>query len=253
MTSHQKIADDLESLVHRSLDAFYERRFQALSALKLKETLKKKNPYLYRAIGIEKASELVEKLLQAFMSSSEETIFGDAFFEPIVKGVCNGVAATGQGVDVVVETEDAYTVISVKSGPNWGNSSQMVKQQQDFQKAYNVFQNKKLKKHFRALLGHCYGTKYSEPSGKQTYSVRSGQAFWRELTGDPDFYLTLIRLMENYPKQHRLRYEAEWIKAVNRFTGEFITEFCAEDGAIDWEKLAAFNSGEKTGRSSNKP
>jgi hypothetical protein len=116
------------------------------------------------------------------MSSSEETIFGDAFFEPIVKGVCGGVAAGGQGVDVVVETEDAYTVISVKSGPNWGNSSQMA----------------------------------------------------------------------NHPKQHRLKYEAEWVKAVNRFTGEFINEFCAEDGAIDWEKLAAFNSGEKTGKTRNK-
>jgi hypothetical protein len=135
-------SDELEALVHRSLDDFYRRRLQKLSDLKLRETLRKKNPYLFRAVGVQKASEIVARLLEAYMSSSEETIFGDAFFEPIVKAVCGGTAAGVAGVDVVIETEDEYTVISVKSGPNWGNSSQMSKLGQDFMTARSVFANK---------------------------------------------------------------------------------------------------------------
>jgi len=235
--------DELEVLIKKQLDAFYARRIQTLSKLKLKDTLRRKNPYLFRAIGVQKASEIVEQLLQAFMSSSDEGIFGDAFFEPIAKEVCGGVAAGGAGVDVVRETPDDYTVISVKSGPNWGNSSQMQKLQQDFNTARAVFMNKKLKKHFRALLGHCYGRKWGEPTAKRVYSVRSGQAFWEEITGDPDFYLKLIRLMKDHPIQHRIEFEKAWNQAVNRFTGGFLNDFATPEGTIDWEKIAEFNSG----------
>lgn len=28
----------------------------------------------------------------------------------------------------------------------------------------------------------------------------------------------------------------------NRFTAEFIRDFCAKDGAIDWSRIVAFNS-----------
>lgn len=233
---------ELENLVRKCLGDFYYRRLQKLSDLKLKETLRKKNPYLFRATGLQKASEIVEGLLRAFMSSSEETIFGDAFFEPIVRGVCSGVAAGGAGVDVVVETSREYTVISVKSGPNWGNSSQVAKLRDDFITARRVFDNRKMRKQFRALLGHCYGRKRSEPRGNRIYASRSGQEFWQEITGDPDFYLKLIRAMRDYPIQQRIAYEREWDKAVNRFEKEFLNDFAASDGSIDWDKLVRFNS-----------
>ena len=234
---------DLEELVHQCLDEFYRRRLQKLTELRLKDTLRKKNPYLFRATGVQRASEIVERSLQAFMSSSEETIFGDAFFEPIAKAVCSGVAAGGAGVDVVVETSEQYTVISVKSGPHWGNSSQIAKLQQDFMTAQRVFSNRKLRKQFRALLGHCYGRTRSEPGGKRIYATRSGQEFWEEITGDPDFYLKLISLMRNYPDAHRAVFDKEWNKAVNRFEREFLAEFSTSEGAVDWERLVQFNSG----------
>jgi len=238
-------SDELEKLVRTNLDEFYRRRLQKLNDLKLKDALKKKNPYLLRAIGVQQASEIVERLLEAFMSSSEETIFGDAFFEPVVRAVCSGTPAGGAGVDVVVENEDQYTVISVKSGPNWGNSSQMAKLQQDFMTAHRVYANKKIKKEFRALLGHCYGRKNTEPSGSRIYSSRSGQAFWQEITGDADFHVKLIQAMKNHPIENRVVYKQAWDHAVNRFEREFLTDFARDDGSIDWEKLVRFNSGAK--------
>lgn len=239
---------ELTRVVYEALSTFYKRRLQKLSELNLKDTLKKKNPYLFRAVGVRDANEIVEGLLRAYMSSSEETIFGDAFFEPVVKAACRGVAASGSGIDVVIEKDDSYTVISVKSGPNWGNSSQMAKLQTDFNTAYAVFTNKKLSKQFRAVLAHCYGRARGEPTAKRTYSVRSGQAFWAEITGDPDFYLKLIRAMDDYPIDHRREYDREYAKAVNRFTKEFLNEFSMPDGSIDWEKLVRFNSGVDGGK-----
>ena len=53
---------ELENLIRRSLDDFYQRRMKKLSELKLNDVLRKKNPYLYRAIGVQKASEIVEEL-----------------------------------------------------------------------------------------------------------------------------------------------------------------------------------------------
>lgn len=32
-------------------------------------------------------------------------------------------------------------------------------------------------------------------------------------------------------------------KIINRFTKEFATDYCDEEGAILWEKLVKFNSG----------
>jgi hypothetical protein len=48
--------DALQELVKQCLEAFYTRRINNLSGLRLKDVLKRKNPYLLRAIGIRTAS-----------------------------------------------------------------------------------------------------------------------------------------------------------------------------------------------------
>lgn len=234
---------ELEALVHQRLSDFYQRRLQKLSTLKLKDTLKKKNPYLFRAVGIQNASEIVEGLLSAYMSSSDEGIFGDAFFEPIAKAVSGGQIAPSEGVDIAIETETSYKAISVKSGPNIFNSSQSKRMHDEFMKLRSRARKNFTQIVFDPLLGHGYGRKSGEPTADRNYRIRSGQAFWEELTGDSDFYQKLMRLMQDYPIVHRALYEEERAKAVNRFTLEFLQEFSTEDGGIDWEKLLRFNSG----------
>ncbi|KYD11241.1 hypothetical protein B4135_3356 [Caldibacillus debilis] len=71
----------------------------------------------------------------------------------------------------------------------------------------------------------------------------AGQAFWEELTGDPDFYLKIIQLMKNKPQEHSVEFKKAWDAAINRFTREFVETFCDENGNIDWESLVKFNSG----------
>ena len=236
-------SNDTEVFVRQCLDDFYRRRLLKLNELKLCDTLKKKNPYLYRAMGLQTASEIVEGILSAYTSSSDEGIFGDAFFEPLAKKVSKGTVSPTEGVDVAVETVERYTAISVKSGPIIFNASQAKRMNDEFMRLRSRMQ--KLQKQFDALLGHGYGRKCSEPTLTRIYRIRSGQAFWEELTGDPNFYLELITLMRDYPLQHRVEYLEAWTKAINRFTNEFLEYFSLPDGGIDWEKLVKYNSGKE--------
>ena len=71
------------------------------------------------------------------------------------------------------------------------------------------------------------------------------EILWEELTGDPDFYLKIIALMRDYPQQHRIKFEAEWDKALNRFEHDFLNNFGNSDGSINWEQLLRYNSGKE--------
>ncbi len=184
----------------------------------------------------------MDDALVAYMIASDEGIFGDAFFEPIAKMVSGGAVSPTEGVDIVIETENRYLAIAVKSGPNIYNASQKKRQNNEFLSLRSRLL--KLHKQFDALLGHCYGKMKTEPSKTKIYRDRSGQSFWAEITGDSDFYLKLVRLMKDEPARHRVVYKKAWDSAVNRFTAEFIRDFCNSDGSIDWEKFVAFNSGD---------
>jgi hypothetical protein len=70
---------ELEVLIAKCLQDFYKRRLEKLEKLKLRTFLKRKNPYLFRAMGMQKASDIVERVLEAYISASDETIFGNVF------------------------------------------------------------------------------------------------------------------------------------------------------------------------------
>jgi len=241
----------LETEIAKGLERFYERRLVGLEKLSLRKILSKKNPYLYRALGVEKASEIVEQIMTAYLSSSDETIFGNCFFEPIARIAANGKVADGEGVDFVVESKDRILAVAVKSGPNWGNADQHKRQSTNFDAVRKRLY--KMAKQFDPLCGQAYGKQTSEPTDNARYRRRSGQTFWEEITGDSDFYLKLIRLMRDVPAKNRPKYRPLWDQAVNRFTAEFIENFCETNGAIDWEKLVRFGSSAKPPRRTRQP
>ncbi len=242
---------ELESLISSCLSDFYERRLQRVRELTLKDSLRRKNPYLFRALGIEKASEIVERLLTDFISASDETIFGEAFFEPIARLASGSKTSEAEGVDFVIETEDFIKAVALKSGPYPYNASQKKRQSQEFLAIRSRLY--KLHKQFDPILGHAYGRARSKPGKDLIYRDSSGQAFWYEITGDPDFYLKLVRLMKHEPAKHKKQYAPLWGAAINRLTAEFVNDFCFPDGCIDWEKLVRFVSEDKGMRSAKTP
>jgi hypothetical protein len=199
---------------------------------------------LFKALGVQSAHEIVEGLLAAYLSSSDEGLFGDAFFEPIAKVVSGGTVSPSEGVDIAIETSTTYKAIAVKSGPNPFNSSQRKRQDDEFRALRSRLL--KLKKQFDPILGHAYGRSRAITS-KVIYRDLAGQEFWEELTGDADFYLQLIRYMKTEViAKHREEYRVAWEQAVNRYEGEFIPLFCNSDGSINWEALVQFNSGKSS-------
>ncbi|MFV9503213.1 MAG: PmeII family type II restriction endonuclease [Oscillochloridaceae bacterium umkhey_bin13] len=232
---------ELEQIVGELLDGFYRRRIQKLDGLQLKDALKRKNPYLFRAVGFQKASDIVEALLQAYMSSSDEGIFGDAFFEPLAQRVSGGAVGGAEGVDVMLEDERRHLAVAIKSGPAVFNAQSKRRQDQEFKALRSRLL--KTQKQFDALVGYCYGRKVAAPSGDRIFREASGQVLWQELTGDPDFYVRILRVMQDRPLRHKVDFDQAWAAAVNRFTAAFIQEFCHADGSINWEALLSFNSG----------
>lgn len=238
----------LETLIESCLNDFYTRRLNSIHTLKLEKFLKRKNPYLTRATGSEVASEIVESLLASHVKESDETIFGDAFFEPIAKFASGGSVSDAEGVDIFIEKPDKYTTISMKSSPNCYNASQKKKQHEQFIALRNRLY--KIHKQFDPILGHGYGKYNAVPNKSKIYRDLSGQRFWTEITGDDMFYLKLIRLMKDKPQGHKPIFDKEWGKAVNKFTLEFMNKYCLQDGSIDWDKLTKLVSEDKKSKPS---
>ena len=100
----------------------------------------------------------------------------------------------------------------------------------------------KLQKQFDPVLAYAYGRKNKPSSGSFIYRESSGQEFWKEITGDENFYLKLIILMKDEPLKRIDQYQHDWDATINKFTKEFMEDFCLLDGHIDWEKLTKFVS-----------
>jgi len=230
----------LENLIKKCLNDFYERRFEKLEKLRLRQVLKRKNPYLFKALGTEQASEIVKKILEAYISSSDETIFGNIYFEQIALNLPNITVSDGKGVDLILNEEKVIHAYALKSGPHPFNSSAKARQNTEFLELKSRLM--KLQKQFDPVLAYAYGRKNKLSSGKYVYRESSGQEFWKELTGDDDFYLKLMRLMKDEPARRIEEYKSSWDAVINKFAREFTEDFCFENGHINWEKLVQFIS-----------
>ena len=234
--------EDVIKSIATALDNFYSALITKVDKLNIKSILKRKNPYLFRAKAMNGASQIVEAILAAFVSSSEETIFGNVFFEPIATASSKGQKALAEGVDIMVERDNTVYAIAVKSGTSVFNASSKKKQEQNFIAAQKLAQQ--AKKRFVPIIGYSYGKKKVTHKGMpKFYMELAGQEFWAEITGDDGFYIKLIEYMDKLPEKYIESFESSYQKASNRLLKEFTNEFCLNDGAIDWRKLVMFNSG----------
>lgn len=228
--------------ISAALTEFYTTLTSKLEEIDLDTILKRKNPYLYRAKGINSATQIVDGILSAFVSSSEETIFGNSFFEPIAIVVSGGQKAMTEGVDITVDRDDAIYSIAVKSGTSVFNADSRKRQEQNFLAARKRAQQ--AHKAFYPVVGYGYGKKATRRNTEKFYKELAGKDFWYWLTGDPDFYTKIITYMGTAPDRYAERFEAAYTKAENRLVRGFTVKYCKEDGSIDWDALIKFNSGD---------
>jgi hypothetical protein len=202
--------------------------------------LGRKNPYLFKAKHVENAGLFVKQLLDAHLSSQEETVFGD-FMEGLAIFVCQesfgGRKSTTEGIDLDFDREGRRYIVSIKSGPHWGNSSQIKKMREYFRQARKIIGGKH---HLVAVNGCCYG-RDSNPE-KGDYQKICGQLFWELISGENAMYQEIIEPLGHRARERNSEFDREYAKVANRFTAEFIERYCLKDGAIDWPTIVAFNS-----------
>jgi type II restriction endonuclease EcoO109I-like protein len=233
----------IAAFIEENIPAFHQRRVESLVGLELDKVLKRKNPYLFKAKNINTASGLVKAILDAHLSSQEETIFG-ALLESVAIQACSialrGIKSGTEGIDLEFTQNDARYIVSIKSGPNWGNSSQIKKMKQNFRTAKIVLRQNGAVKNVVAVNGCCYGRDNKPDKGD--YFKYCGEQFWTLISGDANLYLDLIEPLGHRAKLRNDEFQVEYDKVTNRFTKLFIEKYCLPDGSIDWEKIVKLNS-----------
>jgi hypothetical protein len=237
--------NDVVNFVEENIGEFHERRAASLQSLKLTQVLKRKNPYLFKAKNINDAHDLVKLILDAHLSSQEETVFGE-FLGTLAIFVCGkvfgGRKSSAEGIDLEFTRDGILYVVSVKSGPNWGNSSQIKRMVDNFKKAKRILRTSNNKANIRAINGCCYGRE--NKSDKGDYLKLCGQEFWEFISGNSEMFVGIIEPLGYKAKKRNEEFFAEYSRILNLFTQEFMDDFCI-NGKIDWDKLVRFNSGTK--------
>ncbi len=238
---------DITLFVEENIGTFHQKRIQSLDDLKLSKVLKRKNPYLYKAKYVLTAEQIVRGIVDAHISSNEETIFGDwleglAIF--INHAVYNGRKSGITGIDLEFDKGNIRYIVTIKSGPNWGNSSQTKKMISDFKTAKRTLRTSNSKLVITAVNGCCYGKDRNPDKGE--YYKYCGQMFWEFISGDTNLYTEIIEPLGHKAKEKNDDFMKSYAQMINKFTKEFANEYCKDDGSIDWEKIVKFNSGVET-------
>lgn len=234
---------DVEKYIKDNIGDFHIRRAESMRNLELRKIIARKNPYLYRAKNVALAQDFVKIVLNAYLSSQEETIFGE-FLEGLARYVaklsCGGIKSSTEGIDLEFEREEKRYLVSIKSGPNWGNSSQVKKMVESFQSAIKILKTGNPNIEVVCINGCCYG-RSRDLYRKQGYYKYCGERFWTFLTNHPELYKKIVEPLSHKAKERGREFNKQYNKMVNIFTKEFMEDFC-RDGEIDWGRLVDQNS-----------
>jgi hypothetical protein len=234
---------DVLQYVEQNIGTFHQKRIQSLDGLKLSQVLKRKNPYLFKAKCVLTAEQIVRGIVDAHISSNEETIFGDwleglAIF--INGRVYGGVKSGIKGIDLEFDKNGLRNIVTIKSGPNWGNSSQISKMVLDFKTAKKTLRTSNSQININAVNGCCYGRDNKPDKGD--YFKYCGQRFWEFISGESDLYTEIIEPIGYKARERNDEFVKSYSIMINKFTREFANIFCKETGEIDWKKIVDYNS-----------
>ena len=234
------------------IQPFYQIRLDRLVKVKLHDIAKRKNPYLFKAKNIETAGDLAKNILDAFLSSQEETIFGD-LMENLAIHVCHEVfngkkAEEGKfkSIDLIFERDNKIYIVGIKSGPNWGNSDQINIMKKNFKKAKQAIRTESDKKRIIAVNGCMYGrdnkpNKISKKDPDLSYHKICGQIFWELVSGDNNLYKKIIQPLDKEARKRDIIFKKLYIEKVNEITKNIVETFYTKNN-LDWVKIIDYVS-----------
>jgi len=253
---HQK-PDYTDFLANNVITPFYEKRLAALKKLTLDDVLKKKNPYLVKAKNIEIAGDFVKTIVDAFLSSQEEGIFGnllEGFAIHISHNLYGGFKSAYKSVDLEFEQDGKYYIVGIKSSANWGNSDQVNQMRSNFKKAKAHLREAGMTREIVAVNGCMYGkdanplknmrrTKHEgkmidvEIEADKVYQKLAGQDFWHFISGDDELYQDIIKPIDEQARTRSEAFKAVYTAKINEMTQAFVENYMTADNQIDWIKI----------------
>ncbi len=231
---------------------FYQKRTEKLETLRLESILKRKNPYLFKAKNIQTAGDFAEDLLNAHLSSQEETIFGD-----LLEGLAIHINAKIYGgrkaeqniyksVDLIFDKNNVRYIVGIKSGPFWGNADQKSTMKNNFKKAKKLIREEGWTGRIVAINGCIYGKdhkplKANKKDPQKSYYKYCGQEFWQFVSGDKQLYQTIIVPLDKEVKKRDDAFKELCAATVNILTKDLLDNFSSK-GLLNWPKILDYVS-----------
>jgi Type II restriction endonuclease EcoO109I len=201
---------------------------------------------LLKAKGLSTARDLVKTILDAFLSSQEETMLGGFLEGLAVFTAEKAYGARGKssttGLDIELDKDGTRYFVAVKSGPSWGNSGQIDKMRSDFKTASKVYRQNANALPVRCVNGCCYGKQSRKSEDKGDYLKLCGQRFWEFISGDADFYIKIVEPIGHQAEERNAEFLGEYELVVDAFTELFRKHFCDSKNLILWDKLIKHSS-----------
>ena len=213
---------------------FYETRFNRLEPANVTAIFKAKNPYLFKAKNTETAGDLAKNILDAYLSSQEETIFG-RLMEELAIHICSKVfdgkkAEEGKykSIDLIFDRDGKTYIVSIKSGPNWGNADQVGAMISNLGKAKKLIKEETGNSKLVSVNGCMYGRDNQRKIHKVSllsYHKICGQAFWELISGDNELYKKIIQPLDAEVKKRSGEFKELYTKKINEMTKEIVELF----------------------------
>lgn len=237
---------EIKRYVEQHIPDFHKAKLESLRKLDLLTILQRKNPYLLKAKGLAAPRDLVKAILDAFLSSAEETILG-GFLEGLAIFIAKRTySAHGKsiatGIDLELDKGGCRYFVTIKSGPAWGNSSQIEKMRTDFKTAARVYRQNRNTLPVQFINGCCYGKQPRRNEDKGDYIKLCGQRFWEFISGDSELYLKIVEPIGHKAKERNEKFLASYELVLDEFTALFREHFCDANNAVLWDKLTMASS-----------
>ena len=241
---NQELINSIADYVEKNIGEFHKARINKLQSINLRELLSRKNPYMYKAKNIVTAGQMVESLAAAYMSSAEESIFGN-WMEGVAKFVAekvySGYKSAAEGIDLEFDKDGVHYFVSVKSGPSWSNSTSLKKQKEQFIKAAKVFNTSRKSVPTMCIEGCCYGND-NKGYTDSIHEKYCGEKFWTLISGEPTLFVDIVEPLGFKAKEKNEEYYQGYGRMINKLTKDFLANYCNADDSIDWDKIVRLNA-----------
>ncbi len=223
----RRIVDEFERTVSKPV-------LERLAGLRMKAIIRYKNPYLYRASGIETCEDIVRRAFQDYVSASLEGDFGK-FFESVARIVSGGVKpGLGGEVDLDIRSGEVATLYAIKSGPKGFNSSSFAKARDDLNSAERRLRQDNVRTEKKVAFA--YGRK--KTSFKDGIERLASKDFWASVSGRDDFYRCLLSICAVLAPLYQADIEAPY----QRLLDEAHELFC-DESMVNWDRVLRLVSG----------